>query len=94
MPDYFNLWTPNELAEFGIASKDGLAQALGASLEDHIAKLDSVTELLIGNLEISVRDLESVAYELEALAARANDLRENLARIEEAMYDIKGKLKQ
>jgi hypothetical protein len=91
MLDYFNLWTPNELAEFGIASKDGLAQALGASLDDHITKLDSITELLLGKLEPSASSLESVVYELEALAARADTLRDTLANIEDAIRDIKGK---
>jgi len=91
MLDYFNLWTPTELAEFGIASKDGLAQALGASLDDHLTKLDSVTELLIGKLELSASNLESVAYELEALAARADTLRDTLANIEDAIRDTKRK---
>jgi hypothetical protein len=91
MLDYFNLWTPNELSEFGIASKDGLAQALGASLDDHITKLDSVTNLLIGKLEIAASSLESVAYELEASAARANTLRDTVENIEDAIRDTNGK---
>ena len=91
MVDYFNLWTPNELAEFGITSKDGLAQALGASLADHIAELDSFTDLLTEAVYLTASNIESVAFELGALAARADTLRDALANIEDAIRDIKGK---
>lgn len=61
----YNLLQPSELAEFGLASSDRLAQHLGASLQDHVDELELLYD---GNKALTERiaDLERTVHELEA----------------------------
>lgn len=76
---HYNLMTPSELAEFGLASSDRLTQHLGASLQDHSDEL----ELLYDSnkaLTDRIDDLERTVAELEAQNARFADIIKQLGK--------------